>query len=229
MSPLCFLKTKNPFWTLVQRGFTWRFQTGKPFLFVWLVAWTEDAPRLKRSWNNGKQNEIEAEKTERQIHNSLRCQKWHSRLGIMLLVTASVADRLVGCWLERDCLPVCSRSRPHAPLTSAAGRLTNTAAPPSCVHPDGEHTTNNMHDVFTENERFFYIYISLHLPPPFVLHFSTSYVKGRVWMPILPLRCGFIWLCNLKKLIFNREEKQQHQPGTCWLFYHAKKKDFCSL
>lgn len=49
---------------------------------------------------------------------------WHSRLNIMLLVTASVADRLVGCWLERDCLPVCRRSRPHTLLTSAMEQQT---------------------------------------------------------------------------------------------------------
>lgn len=67
---------------------------------------------------------IKTERTQRKIHNPPRCRKWHSKLNIMLLVTASVADRLVGCRLERDCLPVCCRSRPHALLTSAMEQQT---------------------------------------------------------------------------------------------------------
>lgn len=76
----------------------------------------------------------------------------------MLLVTASVADRLVGCWLERDCLPVCCRSRPHTLLTSAMEQQTiqqpcsptggRTGQAPS-------HTINKVHAVFTENATFF--------------------------------------------------------------------------
>lgn len=42
----------------------------------------------------------------------------------MLLITASVADRLVGCRLERDCLPVARRSRSHTLLTSATEKRT---------------------------------------------------------------------------------------------------------
>lgn len=111
----------------MQQGFTRGFLVGKPSLFAWHVARTEDTIRLRRSSKDGrekKKKKIKAGRTERKIHKPPWCRKWHSRLNIMLLVTASVADRLVGCWLERDCLPVCRRSRPHTLLTSATEQRT---------------------------------------------------------------------------------------------------------
>ena len=98
----------------------------------------------------------------------------------MLLVAASVVDRLVGCWLERDCLPVGRRSRPHTLLTSATEQQTIQQPPPPPPHSHGRldrtppyippttplkhthththtHTIHNVHAVFTENATFFYI------------------------------------------------------------------------
>lgn len=115
----------NPFSPRMQQGFTRGFfRIGKPSLFAWHVARTEDTIQLRRSCKRWKEKKIKAERKERKIHKPPWCRKWHSRLNIMLLVTASVADRLVGCWLERDCLPVCRRSRPHTLLTSAMEQQT---------------------------------------------------------------------------------------------------------
>lgn len=90
----------------------------------------------------------------------------------MLLVTASVADRLVGCWLERDCLPVCRRSRPHTLLTSAMEQQTIQQPRSPTGGRTGQapsHTINKVHAVLQRMQRFLYSK-STHCPH-FVHHF----------------------------------------------------------
>ncbi|KAF1374880.1 hypothetical protein PFLUV_G00233650 [Perca fluviatilis] len=132
---------------------------------------------------------IKPERMERKIHKPPWCRKWHSRLNIMLLVTASVADRLVGCWLERDCLPVCCRSRPHTLLTSAMEQQTITASLQSYERPDRtspSHTINKVHAVFTENATFFFTFHSQNTLSIFCSPFLRQMLCERHDVPIGP-------------------------------------------
>lgn len=144
------------------------------------------------------------------------CQKWHSRLNIMLLVTACVADRLVGWagWRGTVC-----QSATDADLTYRwhlrwnSGLHNITAAPWRARQDSPSHTNNNMHAVFTDNAMLF-IFQSTHTVHVFFPCIFETDALREAWCRCLSLalRYAFIWLCNLK--IHSEKEEREDQRRT---------------
>lgn len=168
-------------------------QNATGFYFIFLPQWldtfplglargpTEDSIRLKRSRKRRMgEKKWRPKWGERKSYNPPWCPQWHSRLNIILWITTSVADRLVGRWLERSCLPVRRRSRPHTLLTSATEQQTMQrlrslmgGSPQDMTWHTHSYThtlKSNMHAVFNRECKFFYI----PLITLFVLQFSTE-------------------------------------------------------
>lgn len=110
---------------------------------------------------------------------------------------------------------ICNGTRQYgSPAVPWAARQERPPNPPHIVLTPPSHTINNVHAVFTENATFF-IFQSSH-SPSFVLHFwDGCFVRGMMLLSVLTLRSGFIWLCNLKKSIFE-EKKQRGATISTW-------------
>lgn len=154
------------------------------------------------------------------IYKPPRCEKWHGRLNVMLLVTASVADRLVGCWPERDCLPVCCRSRPYTLSTSATEQQTIQQPRGPTGQLDGTACHTQLITCMQFLQRMQHFLYSSHCPS-FVLHFrDRCFVRGMIFT-VGPGSGRWIHLTMQFKEIHMKKwkkEEQWYQYGTFWLF-----------
>lgn len=201
----------------MQQGFTRGFRIGKPSLFAWHVARTEDTIQLERSCEKMEGKKNDARKDGERNPQTPMVSKVAQQAEHYALSNSKCCWQ-AGWLLAGEGL---SASLPQIQTSHIVDICNGTIQ-----HPCSPHGTSPSHTI---NKRAcsFYRECNIFLySNPHTIHllFSISETDA-LWegmMLLSALRCGFIWLCNLKKSILKKKRSNDINTGRSGYFTMPK-------